>query len=233
MLKFFFWVLLLANAGLFAYHQGYFTARAVEKREPEIQADKIKILPAGAASAAIKAASASAASDTADAAEKKVETKADSLVCLDIGNFAEADARRFEAQLAPLALGSRLSKRSVQEPPSHMIFIPAQGGKEWVDKKSGELRRLGIADFFVIQDNPTYRGAISLGVFSSEEAAKIRLAELSRQGVRTARIGLRAGPPKAAFQLRDLDPAAKDKVEQIKSGFSGVEEKNCTPVAFN
>ncbi|MBI1890287.1 MAG: SPOR domain-containing protein [Burkholderiales bacterium] len=232
MLKFFFWVLLLANAGLFAYHQGYFSSRAVEKREPEINADKIKVLPAGVASAAAKSASVAPAASAPEAAEV-AEKKSQALQCLEIGNFAEADAKRFETQLAALSLGNRMSKRNIQEAPSHLVFIPTQGNKELAEKKSGELRRLGITDFFIIQDNPSLRWAISLGVFSTEEAAKNRLTDLSKQGVRTARIGLRNNPAKLAFQLHDVDVTTKEKLDQIKTGFSAVEEKNCSAVAFN
>lgn len=51
MLKFFFWILVLANAGLFAYQQGYFDAFVSSGHEParmkdQLNADKIKLIPA-------------------------------------------------------------------------------------------------------------------------------------------------------------------------------------------
>lgn len=236
MLKFFFLLLLLANGGLFIYHQGYFAPRVTEKREPELNIDKIKLLPASAAAKVASAPGAPAAvpaTETADVAAK-VSAAPEAPVCLEIGNFAEADAKRFEARLAPLGLGSRLSRRDIQTVSSHMVLIPPQGSKELAEKKAGELRRLGVADFFVIQDNSDLRWAISLGIFGSEDAAKTRLAALNKQGVRSARIAPRNGAPKVAFQLRDLEAATKEKLDQFKSEFAGVEEKACSNhVAFN
>jgi hypothetical protein len=241
MLKFFFWLLLLANAGLFAYQQGYLDSMMGDSREPkrlsaQLNADKIKLLPvaaqgvaAGKAPASAASAASAASSEVADSPESSAAPQA----CIEIGNFAEADAKRFEAQLAPLALGTHLLKRNIAEPAGFLVFMPPQGSKEGADKKAGELRRLGVTDFAIMQD-PNMRWAISLGVFSTQDAAKARLAELNKQGVRTARIGPRLSAAKIAFQLRDLDAAARDKLDKIKAGFPQQDKRDCaSAVAFN
>lgn len=241
MLKFFFWTLLLANAGLFAYHQGYLDQWVSERREParvrqQVNADKLKVLPSGAASAAVPGAAAAASSapaassasaGMAASAVALADKKPESPACVEIGNFTEADAKRFETQFAPLALGQHLSRRTVQETASHLVFIPSQGSKDLAEKKTGELERLGVTDFFVIADEPNLRWAISLGIFRSADAAKARLVELNKQGVRSARIGLRNASNKVAFQLRDLDGAGRESVAKIRVGFSQIEERAC------
>jgi len=58
------------------------------------------------------------------------------------------------------------------------------GGKP----ESDRAQELGVEDFYVVQEDSKFRFAISLGVFKTEEAARSRLAELRKKGVRTARV---------------------------------------------
>ncbi|RJG03139.1 SPOR domain-containing protein [Noviherbaspirillum sedimenti] len=274
MLKFIFWALLLINGALFAYHQGHLDSLLPVSREParlaqQINADKIRLLPADArpanqapaspaanpaidpASKAEPVAAAATLVAAADAAlpvvevkpdadkkaeaekkadaDKKVEAnkKADRLVCTEIGNFSEADAGRFEARLAALTPGARLSRRVIREVSSHMVYIPPQGSKENADRKVDQLRGLGVTDFYMIQDQSEMRWGISLGIFSTEEAAKKRLEQLKQQGVRSGRIGARNAVNKVAFQLRALDAAGREKVEKIKTDFPQQQQHNC------
>ena len=232
MLKLIFWSLLAANAALFAYHEGYFDGFSSSGREPEriarqINADKVKLIPA--ASIRAKASAATAASAAEPAAPPVAETPSPTLVaCTEVGDLTQAEAKRFEQRLASLALGERQSRQNVQEVASHMVYIPPQGDKEAAEKKAGELRRLGVTDFFVIQDNSNLRWGISLGVFKTDEAAKSQLANLNKQGVHSARIGARSiTTSKLSYQLRDLDQATRDSVEQIKGDFPNLELRSC------
>jgi hypothetical protein len=89
------------------------------------------------------------------------------------------------------------------------------------------LRSLGVTDFYVIQDQSEMRWGISLGVFSSEDAARKRLAQIRQQGVRTARIGARNAISKIAFQLPALDAAGRAQVEKIKADFPSQQLRKC------
>ncbi len=218
MLKFFFWILLLANAGLFAYQQGYFAVLLPSGREParmdnQLNADKIRLVPPPPPV-------------PAPAAVKTEEVVA----CAEIGNFNPEEAKRFTAQLVALSLGERLSQRPVQEVASHMVYIPPLADKDTAEKKAGELRRLGVNDFYIIQDNSDLRWSISLGVFKLEEAARAHLVSLSQKGVRSARIGQRGVTSNAvAFQLRELDANTKSALEKISADFPKQELRNCEP----
>lgn len=234
MLKFVFWLLLLANGGLFAYHQGYLDPWFADSREPgraarQLNADKIRLLPAG--ESAVKPVVAEAENTDVDVlpAVAVADKKPEVLACTEVGNFSDADANRFQAQLTPLALGQKLSRRTISETASYIVLIPPLGSKENADKKVGELRRLGVSDFFLIQDNSPMRMGISLGIFSTEAAAKMRLAELNRKGVRSARVSARNAVSKFAFQLRELDSATKEKFDKIKAGYPQQEVRACVP----
>jgi hypothetical protein len=244
MLKFVFWILLLANAALFSYQQGYFDALLPSGREParmknQLNADKIKLMPPPAPAPASPAATppeTQPEKQSEKQSEKQHETppaakKEEPVVvaCTEIGNFNPEEAKRFSAQLASLSLGDRVSRRTVQEVATHMVYIPPQADKEGVEKKAAELRRLGIEDFFIIQDNSPLRWGISLGVFKTEEAARTHLAALGQKGVRTARIGQRSvNSSLVAFRLRELNAESVTAVEKVRAGFSKQEARECS-----
>lgn len=194
------------------------TAAVVDPDAAAVAAGTAAASPAPAAVTTPSAATAPAVATAATAAS-----------CVEIGNFDAADARRFDQLLTPLALGDRVTRRAIQEKSErHMVFIPPLPDKESAERKAGELRRLGIQDFYVIQDNSDLRFGISLGMFKTEEAARQHLVDLTRQGVRTARVATRPGPAaKTAFQLRGLDTAAQSAVERIRRGFPALESRAC------
>jgi hypothetical protein len=216
-MKFFFWILLLANAGLFAYRHGYLDTMMPSSREParmsnQLNADKVKLIPALDAGTAVAAAA----------------KKADRWACTEVGNFNSGEAKRFELRLAGLPLDGRVSQRGIQEIVSHMVYIPSQGDKEGADKKVEELRRMGIDDVYIIQDDSNLRWGISLGVFKQEEGARVHLADLVRKGVRSARIDPHSvATSMVAFQIRDLDADLKARVDKLKEDFPRQEIRNC------
>lgn len=240
MLKFIFWILLLANAGLFAYQQGYFDALVQSGREParmkdQLNADKLKLIPAPAPTPVPAPAPEPAAAPEPAPAPAPTPTQAPAaaaksnvIACTEFGNFSPEEAKRLSAQLASLSLGARVTQRAVQEVASHMVFIPPQADKEGAEKKAGELRRMGVEDFFVIQDNSSLRWGISLGVFKQEEAARTHLASLNKKGVRSARIGQRGVTSnQVAFQLREIDAETMRALEKIKATFPRQEMRGC------
>lgn len=228
MLKFIFWSLLAINAALFAYGRGYLGHFSGNEREPErllnqLNADKLAIIsPEKANNAAAAVAAASAAASAKAAPEVQA--------CVEIASFVLADARRFEAQLAPLNLGDRQSRHNLPgtEVSGYIVHIPPQGSKEGADKKAAELRGLGVTNYFVMSDNSPLRWGISLGVFKTEGAAQNQLAMLMKQGVRTARITPRmSGSKLLGFQFREVDAPLKAKLEQIRAAYPNTETRAC------
>lgn len=240
MLKILFGLLLLINGGLFAYQHGYLDTLSPSSREPsrltqQLNADKLKLISTAVAAddkAAAKS-DAKAAAVVAPPEPEKELARADKLsnvlACAEVGNFDTAEAKKFEAQLAGLSLGDRLTRRSIPENARYMVYIPPLANKEAADKKAGELKRLGVQDFFVIQDNSSLQWGISLGIFKSEDAARNQLAALNQKGVRSARVGAHTPTAtKVAFQLRGLDVAAKHSVAKIKEAFPKQELRECS-----
>ena len=222
MLRFFFWTLLLINGFLLAYNFGYLGNWSFEQHEPqrmkmEQDGDRLQLLSAKAAIAMN---------------EPPVEKKDESIACLEVGNFSQAELAVFEDKLKKLSLGERQSKSTIAEVATNMVYIPSLGNKDNADKKAAELRRIGINDFFIVQDQTDMRWGISLGVFKTEEAAKAHLANLNNKGVRTARIGPRnVSAKKFVYQLLALTPDEKKSFDLIKEGFAAQETRDCQPPA--
>jgi hypothetical protein len=148
--------------------------------------------------------------------------------CLEWGGFAVAEAPRAEKTLEPLALGARLSQRRSEETAGWWVFIPPQGNRAGALKKTAELKSLGIEDYFILQDEGKMRWAVSLGVFSSEEAAKSRLDALRAKGVRSAQTGERESQvAKVWFQVRNPDAALQARLKEFSRASPGTEIRDC------
>ena len=106
--------------------------------------------------------------------------------CLLLAGLSEGDAQRLAGQAGQAGLAA--SRRSEG---GWWVFMPPQPDKKGAEKKAGELQRLGVTEFFIVTEGPQ-KFAISLGVFSREEAARKHLEQLRGKGVRSARIGPRS-----------------------------------------
>jgi len=150
--------------------------------------------------------------------------------CLEWGSFGPADASRAAKELEPLDLGARLAQYRGEETAGWWVHMPPQGNRANAQKKAVELRKLGVRDFFVVQDAGPTQWALSLGVFSTAEAAKAHLAALLEKGVRSAVISPReTRVPKVWFQVRDADTALQAKLGELAKRFEGATLHDCTP----
>jgi len=225
-LKFFFWSLLCINAVLLAYGQGYLGNFSGNEREParmknQANASRLTLVSAAQASAALARASVAQTLVAAPQPERAA--------CIEAGDFTLPEARRFEAQLAPLELGERQTRHSVaeQEITSHIVYIQPQGSKEAAERQTIELRNMGVTNYFIIADNSPLKWGISLGVFKSAAAAQSLLAALNKKGVRGARVGAR-GYNKIAYRFQDLDAGARARFDDIVQGFPGQQLRSCS-----
>lgn len=236
MLKFVLGALLVANLAMFVIERGEPAGHEPARMKNQLHPDRIRLLPATAsapapasdAPAAPAAPAAPVAPATGAAAATAAAAAAAPVACIELASFTAAEAGRFEARMAELGLADRVSRREVPTPSSYMVMIPPQGNREAADAKTEELRRLGITDSFIIQDNSPRRWGIALGTFRSEEAAQSHLTAMSRRGVRTARVEqFGTGPARIAIQLRGLDAAAEAQVSRARAEFPRQEAQGC------
>jgi hypothetical protein len=236
-----FYVLLLANLAFFAWSWLARTGSGeAQLLDQQLHPEAIRLLtPEQVAKAAAKQVPPAPAKPAAGAPEKApAETQAAAkapepvkvAACLELGAFNSAEAARVEQALGPLALGPRLSQRRVEETAGFWVFIPPQANRQSANVKVAQLKKLGVGEFFVVQDDPELRYAISLGVFKSREAARSRLAELRAKGVRSARVGARETQvPKVFFTVREVPEPVAARLNELRQSYPGAELKDCAP----
>lgn len=205
-------ILLLANLAFYAWTQYVPESSSPESQlvAQQINPESIRLLsaPQGAA--------------------RKAESPK-TVACMEWGGIGQDEIARAQDILMPLSPGAKVTERKTEEATGWWVFMPPQANRQGAVQKVDELKRLGIEEYFIVQEDPKFRFAISLGVFRSEEAARNRLEQLYGRGVRTARIGPRTTPvTRTALQLRDVLESAQPKVLELAKEFPGSAFKECS-----
>lgn len=154
------------------------------------------------------------------------------LACLKWGSFIGMDLQRAETAVAKLQLGDSLSRYAVGEVAAYWAHIPPLRTRHDAAKKIEELKKLGVTNYFHIQDNSKWNNAISLDIFLSEEAARKFIVEIRSKGVKSALIGER-NLKQMAFVVHSPADSVIEKMVNLKQEFPGSELKarECEAVA--
>ena len=231
-------VLLLANAGYYAWSQGLLKDWGFapeEQAEPQrmnqqIRPETLQILrvnpsrnappassqaaPAGAAAASSSASSSPSSPSAPEASE-----------CLQAGVFDERQAEALRATLAPLPQGSwQLDPTPI--PGRWMVYMGRFDDLETMDRKRAELRARKVDHD---RAGGTLEYGLSLGRFSSKEAAERELTNLANKGVRTARV-LQERPDATGFTLRlpAVTDALRPQLEPLRTAMAGKTLRACS-----
>jgi hypothetical protein len=221
MLRFIFWALLIINVLLLtlklALDYGYLESFIVKNNEPyrlkaQLNTDKVKLI---------------SINDAMNIVENN--KKSNTIACLEVGKFTQPESMSLEAVLKNLNLGERQTVIEISETTKNMVYIPAIGSKDAVEKKSGQLRKLGIIDFHQIEDKSLPAWSISLGVFKTPEAAKAHLANMIKKGIKDAKIAPSSiSPAKYAFRFKDVGLTEKAVIDTLKEKIENYQVNNCT-----
>jgi hypothetical protein len=218
-----FLLLVALNLGFYAWVTHFSPADATSDQRPlaqQLDPERLRILRGSEA--------APPAALAAPSAPKPAPAAAAPAACLEWGGFAVSEAPRAEKALEPLALGARLSQRQSEETAGWWVYLPQLANRDAAQKKAAELKKLGVEDYYVVQETGAWRWAVSLGVFSTEDAARSRLDALRAKGVRSAQVGARElHVQKVWFQVRGADPALQARLREIAGGFEGTELRAC------
>ncbi len=118
--------------------------------------------------------------------------------------------------------GSNLTVREeAAAPSSYWVNIPPQGGKAGADRRAADLKKLGLDDFFIVQDAGDNRYAISLGLFHAEDLADRQLEALQKRGVKGATVTARENANSSRVELlgtsAQIERVARDASGDIQS----------------
>jgi len=133
---------------------------------------------------------------------------------------------RADAALARLELAAPRLEKVVTDAGGYWVYIPPLKAKAETERKIGELKALGVTDFFLVQDSGQWRNAISLGIFRTDEAAQAFLTRLKDRGVRSAVAERRENFLKQiAYLVREPDDALVARMAGLQQEFPGSELK--------
>ncbi|MDH3288544.1 MAG: SPOR domain-containing protein [Betaproteobacteria bacterium] len=224
-----FLLLILANLLFFAYVHVAGEGASVESRIAALQIspERIRLLRAGGGPAA------EAAKRVGQSIPPVLASNAPS-VCLEWRNLGGPDVARAENALGELGIEPARIARVVTDTHGYWVHMPPLENKAEVDRRIGELKALGVHEFFVVQETGEWRNAISLGIFRSDEAANVFLASLRQRGVRSAVMSRRDKMLKqVVFYVREPSDALVAKLAEIQSNYpgTGMKATPCPPSA--
>jgi len=176
-LKWLFGALVLVNLGLWMWASWYREPAFQQNRavRPPIAAEKMRLL----SESGVKLQS----RKTPLPAHAELPANAPQ-VCFRIGPFPDADiATKAETSLTKLQLLFSRRSEETKTVSGYQVYLPPLPSKAAAERKRKQLTRLGFKDHAVIQEG-VLRNAISLGLFSVETNANIRVQKLAAKGIR-------------------------------------------------
>ena len=236
MLRFFVLVLLLANAAYYAWSQGLLLEwglAPVSQSEPQRLAEQIRpeaLRVVGSKTSAPAVAPAAAAQEPTSApAPVPVEAPvaaAPAGECLQAGVFDEEQAATLRRAVTSLPQGSWTLERTTIAG-RWMVYMGRFADTDVLAKKRAELREMNVP-----YDRPasaSLEPGLSLGRFSTEEAAQRGLSNLTAKGVRTARVVQeRTDAPGYMLRLPAADSALRARVEALRTPMAGKALRPCS-----
>lgn len=211
-------LLLLLNVALFAYFErgGRRPAEVVAGHEA-IQPERIRILSAAELAGMPKKPE-----------PPPPKPAPEPVSCYEWGSFSSESVVRAREILNGFAVQSELRQTASQEVKRYWVYIPPLPSVEKAQAKNEEVRALGVAESYVVQE-PKWRNAISFGVFRDEALATRLLEDLRAKGIKTAVKGLRdQDGGQSSFFIRNLADRMAEEIGKLQPDFPGSELRKMT-----
>lgn len=230
-------LLVMANASYYAWSQGLLRDWGLAPREQaepqrvdqQLRPELLRVLPAaGAKSAAAEPPAHAAPAPARDApapAAPEPTAHAPQGECLQAGIFDADQAEALRRAAAALPEGSwRMEPATL--PGRWMVYMGRIADPEQLARKRAELRELGVA---YDRPNAALEPGLSLGRFSTEEAAERGLATLAAKGVRSARVVQeRLDMPGFMLRLPEADARLRAQAEGLRGALAGKALRPCS-----
>ncbi|MDF1483915.1 SPOR domain-containing protein [Ramlibacter sp. H39-3-26] len=213
MLRFLVVVLMLANAGYWAWSHGLLRDAGlapVDESEPQRVAQQIR-------PEALQLLSADEARRAAAAPPSAVE-------CLQAGIYDDSQAAALRNAAAALPAGS-WSVDATVVPARWMVYMGRYADDEALARKKAELRARRV-----LFESPgaALEPGLSLGSFATQAEAQDALAALTQRGVRTARVQQeRAEVRGFTLRLPAVDAALRPQLDALRPALAGKALRAC------
>ncbi len=256
MLKWAVWLLVLGNAGYFAWSQGYLDTlglKPAEQREPQRMAQQVRpevlrllngpraetapvvVATAPAAPVAVAPpppapmAAEPAAPAPVPAAPPTVAVAAGNgpRACWQAGGFTDDQAELLRAELALLGVpASGFAFSEVRSGGRWIVYMGRYDNQQQVDRKKDELRALGVSYREI--NAPGLAPGLALGTFSTEAAAQQALQKAERDGIRTAKVAQeRAESQSVTVRLPAITETQRAAIDALGDAMAGKRLQRC------
>lgn len=258
MLRLVIWLLLLANALYFAWTQGYLGALGLaptEQAEPQrlqgqIKPESLRLLndprpapsplssptppsaepaptpapgPSVEPSAAPGEGTPTVADTSGTSAPAAPETPA--TTCWQAGTYTPEQAERLRAALGATGLSRGSWRIDESRTGGRWVVYMGRYSDDQLDRKKDELGQLGVA-FRTLP--PPLGPGLALGTYSSEAAAELGLQDVSKKGVRTARVVQERAEASAwTLRLPAITDAQRATVAGLGPALAGKQLQRC------
>lgn len=200
-------LLVLLNAGYYAWSQGMLRAYGWAPVDPseahriqqQLRPEAVRILPP----------------EEGRRAEQVALTPPKPPECLQAGVFDEGQTDALRKALESLLPPTAWSLETSVEPARWIIYMGKFPNAAAQDKKRVELEKMKLR--LQSLDNPELQPGLSLGRFETQAQAQAELNALQRRGVRTARVVQeRAELRQSQLRIPAADEAMKPKLEELR-----------------
>lgn len=191
-------LLLMANAGFYAWHVGWLApllgTQATPGREPQrlqeqVHAERLIVLTSGhSATTADPTSVPPEPSTQAPASEASGANTESAATCLEAGPFTVDEQRQVQLLLSKALPATPWNTQTVAVPGLWLVYMGPYPDAETVQRKQLELRRIRNLSFEEVRSPASLRMGLSLGRFNVEAQALASLESMKLRGVRTARV---------------------------------------------
>lgn len=211
-------LLVLLNAGYYAWSQGMLRAYGwapTEQGEPQrleqqLRPEAIRILP----------------TEEGRKAEQVALTPPKPPECLQAGLFDETQTDTLRKALESLLPPTAWSLETTVEPARWIIYMGKFPNVAAQDKKRVELEKMKLK--LQSLDNPELQLGLSLGRFETQAQAQAEFSALQKRGVRTARVVQeRAEVKQSQLRIPAADEAMKPKLDELKTALGDKPLRSC------
>lgn len=225
MLRLFALVMLLANAGYFAWSQGHLRALGwgpVEQREPERLAQQV-----GANKLRLDGATPAPSATPNPAPTPTASTTAEATACHAVAALSPAQASAVTTALGGAGLDDK--QWTLDEsvlPERWIVYVGKFPSADLLNRKKTELRSLRVE--FRDVNAPALQPGLALGTYSTEAAAQTALQDLGRSGVRSAKVTKeREEQRSVTVRLPALTEAERARIEPVVQQAAGKPLATC------
>lgn len=229
MLRFALLVLLVANAGYLTWSQGWMATLGwtpEAQTEPyrlkqQVRPDVLSVVPTPPA-----AATPPPAASSTSATEPDEEILPETTVCLQSENMDEAQSKKLQQVLQQSDLPSTSwEMQSSTISGRWMVYLGKFPNETALEKRRAELRTRKIG---YDRAGGSLEPGLSLGRFSSEDAATRELGQMLNQGVRGARVVQERAPQTLyALRLSHATAAQRSILQRLQPSMGGKTLRAC------